>query len=174
MGWSNEGRKACGQTGVNSSLFQCGRGAFCVVDRRGRLSYNRRPITRARFSTVVENLWIFKQIAPVLPLMNVWNQLLARIEQIIDRTDYETWFVQSALHRWWRRPRQNPSDPGHRSEDAGKVSEEEGRLHVGRQLRDRPHHLDPLRQDDAVPRALSDARRAAARRHPVPRRQGTD
>ena len=25
--------------------------------------------------------------------MNVWNQLLARIEQTIDRTDYETWFA---------------------------------------------------------------------------------
>jgi len=25
--------------------------------------------------------------------MNVWNQLLARIEQTVDRTDYETWFA---------------------------------------------------------------------------------
>ena len=52
--------------------------------------------SRSRFpsaiSTDVEKLWIFKKIGRSRP-MNLWKQVLDRLEQSIDRTEYENWFV---------------------------------------------------------------------------------
>src|SRR6266498_472640 len=47
---------------------------------------------RQRFSTTVEKLWIFRKIGRPAP-MNVWKQVLDRLEQDIDRTEYVTWFA---------------------------------------------------------------------------------
>jgi chromosomal replication initiator protein len=40
----------------------------------------------------VEKLWIFKKIGRSAP-MNVWKQVLDRLEQDIDRSEYVTWFA---------------------------------------------------------------------------------
>jgi chromosomal replication initiator protein len=42
----------------------------------------------------VEKLWILKEIRPV-PFMNTWNQVLARIEQVVEQSDYENWLAQT-------------------------------------------------------------------------------
>jgi chromosomal replication initiator protein len=42
----------------------------------------------------VEKLWILKEIAR-FPHMNTWTQVLARIEQVVDRSDYENWLAQT-------------------------------------------------------------------------------
>jgi chromosomal replication initiator protein len=42
----------------------------------------------------VEKLWILKEIRPV-PRMNTWSQVLARIEQVVDRSDYENWLART-------------------------------------------------------------------------------
>src|ERR1043165_5590593 len=47
----------------------------------------------ARFSTTVEKLWILNDIRRPAPAMNVWKQVLARLEQVVDRTEYENWFA---------------------------------------------------------------------------------
>src|SRR5438270_10533204 len=47
---------------------------------------------RQRFSTTVEKLWIFRKIGRPDP-MNVWKQVLDRLEQDIDRSEYVTWFA---------------------------------------------------------------------------------
>ena len=41
----------------------------------------------------MEKLWILKEIAPNPIQMSTWNQVLARIEQVVDRTEYETWLA---------------------------------------------------------------------------------
>jgi chromosomal replication initiator protein len=41
----------------------------------------------------VEKLWILKEITPAGPPMNVWKQVLSRLEQSLDRTEYVNWFV---------------------------------------------------------------------------------
>src|SRR5206468_10222209 len=47
---------------------------------------------RLRFSTVVEKLWIFRRLDRPYS-MNIWKQVLDRLEQNIDRTEYVTWFA---------------------------------------------------------------------------------
>src|SRR5437868_12352821 len=47
---------------------------------------------RQRFSTTVEKLWIFRKIGRT-DTMNVWKQVLDRLEQDIDRSEYVTWFA---------------------------------------------------------------------------------
>src|SRR5438445_1230883 len=47
---------------------------------------------RLRFSTVVEKLWIFRRLDRPHS-MNIWKQVLDRLEQNIDRTEYVTWFA---------------------------------------------------------------------------------
>src|SRR6266498_842121 len=52
------------------------------------------PQSTSRFSTVVEKLWILRQLGPG-PSMNLWKQVLDRLEQTVDRTEYENWFAPS-------------------------------------------------------------------------------
>jgi chromosomal replication initiator protein len=40
----------------------------------------------------VEKLWILNKIAAVFP-MSTWSQVLSRIEQVVDRTEYDTWLA---------------------------------------------------------------------------------
>src|SRR5437867_1348518 len=47
---------------------------------------------RPRFSTTVEKLWIFRKIGRSAS-MNIWKQVLDRLEQDIDRMEYVTWFA---------------------------------------------------------------------------------
>jgi len=47
---------------------------------------------RLNFSTVVEKLWIFRRLDRPYS-MNIWKQVLDRLEQNIDRTEYVTWFA---------------------------------------------------------------------------------
>src|SRR5712691_11234513 len=47
---------------------------------------------RPRFSTIVEKLWIFRKIGRSAS-MNIWKQVLDRLEQDIDRMEYVTWFA---------------------------------------------------------------------------------
>src|SRR5438445_6233436 len=55
------------------------------------------PFLKSGFSAVVEKLWIFKGIELAhndeSATMNLWKQVLDRLEQTIDRTQFETWFV---------------------------------------------------------------------------------
>jgi len=39
----------------------------------------------------VEKLWIFNKIRPAVP-MNIWKQVLTRLEQVVDRPEYVSWF----------------------------------------------------------------------------------
>jgi len=41
----------------------------------------------------VEKLWILNDIRS-LP-MNVWKQVLHRVEQVVDRSDYDAWFAST-------------------------------------------------------------------------------
>jgi chromosomal replication initiator protein len=41
----------------------------------------------------VEKLWILNKIAAVAPNMSTWSQVLSRIEQVVDRTEYDTWLA---------------------------------------------------------------------------------
>jgi chromosomal replication initiator protein len=50
------------------------------------------PLSRTRISTTVEKLWILNKIAASFP-MSTWSQVLNRIEQVVDRTEYETWLA---------------------------------------------------------------------------------
>ena len=52
------------------------------------------------------------------------------------------------------------------------IDEPEAHLHLVRALHERDDQRGPLRPHPRFPRALSQRRRAAGRRHPVPRRQG--
>jgi chromosomal replication initiator protein len=52
------------------------------------------PQSTTGFSTVVEKLWIFKQLDAPLQ-MNLWKQVLDRLEQTVDRTEYENWFAST-------------------------------------------------------------------------------
>ena len=47
---------------------------------------------RQRISTTVEKLWIFRKIDDPVS-MNIWKQVLDRLEHDIDRTEYVTWFA---------------------------------------------------------------------------------
>src|SRR6266566_4517927 len=47
---------------------------------------------RQSFSTIVEKLWIFRKIGRSAS-MNIWKQVLDRLEQDIDRGEYVTWFA---------------------------------------------------------------------------------
>jgi len=40
----------------------------------------------------VEKLWILNEIER-LPFMNVWKHVLSRVEQIVDRSEYDSWFA---------------------------------------------------------------------------------
>ena len=51
------------------------------------------PLQQPGISTTVEKLWILKEIAAPTPSMNIWKQVLSRIEQVVDRTEYDTWFA---------------------------------------------------------------------------------
>src|SRR5687767_10913097 len=44
-------------------------------------------------STTVEKLWMLKEIAAPTPSMNTWSQVLSRIEQVVDRTEYDSWLA---------------------------------------------------------------------------------
>src|SRR5688500_9566833 len=44
-------------------------------------------------STTVEKLWMLKEIAASHPSMNTWSQVLSRIEQVVDRTEYDSWLA---------------------------------------------------------------------------------
>ena len=50
------------------------------------------PFSTQRISTTVEKLWIFNKI-PRPARMNMWKQVLARLEQSIERADYVQWFA---------------------------------------------------------------------------------
>ncbi len=50
------------------------------------------PLSRTRISTTVEKLWILNKIAASFP-MSTWSQVLNRIEQVVDRTEYDTWLA---------------------------------------------------------------------------------
>src|SRR5437588_11597275 len=50
---------------------------------------------RQRFSTTVEKRWIFRTICRPDP-MNVWKQVLDRLEQDIDRSEYVTCFAPTS------------------------------------------------------------------------------
>jgi chromosomal replication initiator protein len=41
----------------------------------------------------VEKLWILNEIAAVAPQMSTWSQVLSRIEQVVDRTEYDVWLA---------------------------------------------------------------------------------
>jgi chromosomal replication initiator protein len=41
----------------------------------------------------VEKLWILNKIAAIDPPMSTWSQVLSRIEQVVDRTEYDTWLA---------------------------------------------------------------------------------
>jgi chromosomal replication initiator protein len=41
----------------------------------------------------VEKLWILNEIAAVVPQMSTWSQVLSRIEQVVDRTEYDVWLA---------------------------------------------------------------------------------
>ena len=80
--------------------------------------------------------------------------------------------LQPAVHLRAGRSRQDPPPARDRPPRAGDVRQEARPLHVDRVVHERLRRGDPRRTPDAgVPAPLPRARRAADRRHPVPRAQ---
>jgi chromosomal replication initiator protein len=82
--------------------------------------------------------------------------------------------LQPAVPLRRRRPGQNPPAARHRPRDPAPPPRPQGPLPGRRAVRQRAHQLAPLQVACRLPRALSRHRRAARRRHPVPRQQGAD
>ena len=80
--------------------------------------------------------------------------------------------LQPAVHLRRRRSGQDAPDARGRAVRAAARSQSEADLHLVRAIHERDDQRGPLRSHPRLPRALSHRRRAARRRHPVPRRQG--
>ena len=80
--------------------------------------------------------------------------------------------LQPALHLRRRRSRQDAPDARDRPLRADAPEEPQAHLHLVRAVHERDDQRGPLRPHSRFPRALSQRRRPARRRHPVPRRQG--
>ena len=82
--------------------------------------------------------------------------------------------VQPSVHLRGHRAGQDAPPPCHRPLHASELSGLAGALRLDRDVHQRVHRCDPHRELDPAQAALPRVRRAARRRHPVPREQGAD